>query len=341
MIRLALSAAILATLGAAPAAWAQAAPPGAETDSGAIVTLQAENDAVSTLKGTSDQYYTSGLRLGYVSGVNEIGLANDIGAAIWGAGTSRLSIDLSQAIYTPRNTQISPPNPQDRPYAGVLLASFGVVHDTATTRDQLALGLGVAGPAALGRQVQNGFHSLISDPDNKGWRYQVPDQPAISIAASRIWRLPLGDVFGLQTDALPSAGGTLGDVRIALQGGALLRIGEGLESDFGPTRIAAGPAGAAMNGGDAFVTVAPVSWSLFAGVDGQAVAYDYAIDGAAFRTNSPRAHRVWDQGGMIAGASILWHGVRITYTQDWRTQETAHAKAGLFNFGSLSAAVRF
>ena len=31
------------------------------------LTIQWENDAASTLKGTSDQYYTNGLRIGWTS----------------------------------------------------------------------------------------------------------------------------------------------------------------------------------------------------------------------------------------------------------------------------------
>jgi lipid A 3-O-deacylase len=50
---------LAAGLAASPAA--QAAEP---LDQQSIWTFQVENDAVSTLQGTSDQYYTSGLRLG-------------------------------------------------------------------------------------------------------------------------------------------------------------------------------------------------------------------------------------------------------------------------------------
>lgn len=35
-------------------------------------TLQGENDAVTTLKGTSDQYYTSGLRINWTSGTDNL-----------------------------------------------------------------------------------------------------------------------------------------------------------------------------------------------------------------------------------------------------------------------------
>ena len=36
-------------------------------DTSNIVTVQVENDAVSAFRGTSDQYYTSGRRVGWTS----------------------------------------------------------------------------------------------------------------------------------------------------------------------------------------------------------------------------------------------------------------------------------
>ena len=51
---------------------------------GSIWTFQVENDAVSTLSGTSDQYYTSGLRLGWTSGADAVDFGSSIGHAVWG-----------------------------------------------------------------------------------------------------------------------------------------------------------------------------------------------------------------------------------------------------------------
>ena len=153
---------------------AQAAPP---EDPHGIATLQVENDAVSTLRGTSDQYYTSGLRAGYTTGTTGLpDWLNRAGNAVWGDGVQRVSIDLSQSIFTPRNTQINPPDPKDRPYAGYLRVSAMVLHDDDNSRGVLGVSLGIVGPAALGRQVQNGFHNLIGDTPNKGWEQPVAER---------------------------------------------------------------------------------------------------------------------------------------------------------------------
>jgi hypothetical protein len=330
---LALIPAVMAGTAAAQTA-PTAAPPPADTSS--IWTIQVENDAVSTFKGTSDQYYTSGLRLGWTSGADAIDPVAALGHDIWGNGTTRVSLGLTQSLFTPRDTQIDPPNPRDRPYTGELLLTGGLIHDTADTRDVVSLSLGIVGPGALGEEVQNGFHNIIGDTPNRGWHYQVQDQPAVNLLVQRTYRLPIADLGPFETDVLPSATAAAGDVRDYLQFGSILRIGQGLNSDFGTARIEPG-----LNGSDAYTNTQPIAWYVFGGADGQAVGYDVSLDGSTFRNNTPSVHRIWDVGEFEGGAALLWHGLRFTYTQTWQTQEFRGAKAGLFNFGSLAVSAKF
>jgi hypothetical protein len=305
-------------------------------DQQSIWTIQVENDAVSTQSGTSDQYYTSGLRLGWTSGQDAVDPIAAWGHAIWGGGTTRLSIDLSQSLFTPKQTQLDPPDSQDRPYAGELIVTGGLIHDSSWTRDVVSVSLGVIGPAALGRQVQNGFHSIIGDTPNRGWHYQLPDQPAFQFLGQRTWRLPIADLGVMDADVLPSATASVGDIRDYVQLGGVIRFGQGLDSDFGTARIEPG-----LNGSDAYSNTQPIAWYGFAGVDGQAVGYDVTLDGSTFRNNSPSVSRIWDVGELEAGAAILLYGLRVTYTQTWQTQEFLHQKSGLFNFGSIAVSAKF
>jgi hypothetical protein len=247
-----------------------------------------------------------------------------------------VSLELSQSLFTPRDTQLDPPNPDDRPYAGVLLLTGGLIHDSGSAQDLAALSLGVVGPAALGEIVQNGFHSIIGDTPNRGWHYQIQDQAAFNLLLQHTWRLPVADLGGVQIDVLPSGALAAGDVRDYVQLGGLARIGQGLNSDYGPARIEPG-----LNGTDAYTPTAPLVWYVFAGVDGQAVGYDVTLDGSSFRNHSPSVDRNWDVGELEGGLAAIWYGVRVSYTQTWQTQEFKGAKGGLFNFGSLALSVGF
>ena len=305
-------------------------------DTANIVTLQVENDAVSTLHGTSDQYYTSGLRLGYVGGTDQVpAFLENAGHAIWGDGVQRLSLDISQSIFTPRNTQTPNPSQQDRPYAAVLGVTGGLIHDTDTARTVLSVEIGVLGPYAQGEEVQNGFHNIIGDTPNRGWSTQLRNEPIFEITPERTWRVPIAQTYGVSFDALPSVTVGVGNLRDYAQAGLVFRMGQGLNSDFGVARIRPG-----ISGTDAYTPTQDFSWYVFAGADAQAVGIDITLNGNTFpggRHASPK----WDVGELEAGAAVIFRGVRITYAQTWQTQEFRTAKSGLFNFGSLAASVRF
>lgn len=334
-VRLALAFAsfVVPSLGAVRAF---ALPP---QDPNNIVTIQVENDAVSTLMGTSDQYYTSGLHVAWTSATDDYGVARpiqDFGHAIWGAGVQRVSIGLDQSIFTPHDTQISPPDPDDRPYAADLIATIRLITDKDTSRSFVGFDFGVVGPYAQGEEVQNGFHDLIGDTRNQGWDYQLPNSPVFQLEAGRIWRLPIAEIYGIEADTLPQVYGEAGSLRDALLLGGQVRIGQGLTADYGVPRIEPG-----MSGLDAYVRVRPISWYVFGGVDGQAVAFDETIAGSTFRDPSRHADEIWDVGEFEAGAAVIWRGVRLSYSQTWQTQEFRGARSGLFNFGSAALSFKF
>ena len=324
------------------AATAQAQGAGQGLDTRGIYTFNIENDAVSTLRGTSDQYYTSGLRLGYTSGENQLPetMAN-IGRFVWGDGVQRVSIDINQSIFTPRNTQLNPPDPHDEPYAAQLAFNLALITDQPVfaqsgNRSTLGATFGVVGKAAGGHVVQNGFHSIIGDTPNRGWSSQLNDEPSIQINAGRTYRFALLTAAGLEIDALPSVFGNAGITYDYAQLGFALRLGQGLASDYGTPRILPG-----LSGTDAYKAVRPFSWYFELGADGRAVAHDVFLDGNTFRNNSPHVSKKWDVGELVAGVGVLYRGVRITYTQTWQTNTFNGQKGGLFNFGSLALSTKF
>ena len=132
-------------------AHAQTAAPIPPPDPATIITLQTENDVV----GRTNRNYTAGLRLGITLPTGLMpDFVSEVGRGLIGDGQQRISLDVAQALFTPRNTNLVTPNPNDRPYAAVLTAQLNLVHDTDTARTILGLGLGVLGPAALGEELQ-------------------------------------------------------------------------------------------------------------------------------------------------------------------------------------------
>ncbi len=318
--------------GCLAASAAVAIPP---DDPNSIWTLQGENSSITT-SSLTDRYYTNGLRLGWTSGTDQVpGFLANFGRFVWGDGRQRIAFDLSQQIYTPADTQLVIPNPNDRPYAGVLLGNFSLLSDTDNTRSVLGLSLGVVGPGSGGEALQNSFHNLIGQTHDLGWAFQIQNTPAYQVFGERTWRFPIARLGALETDALPELTGALGNLRTYAQLGSTFRIGQGLDSDFGVARIRPG-----LSGSDAFVPTRPFVWYVFAGVNGQAVAYDLLLEDSPFR-GGPHVQGIWDVGEFQGGIAFMAFGMRLTYTQVVQTQEFKHQHGGLHQFGSLALSIRF
>jgi hypothetical protein len=311
---------------------AQAAPP---PDPSSIWTLQDENASISTASLT-DRYYVNGLKLGWTSPTDAVpAFLATLGHTLWDEGQQRIGFSVTQQIYTPADTQLTVPDPRDRPYAGLLLGNFSLLSDTDTSRSVLMLSVGVAGPGAGGEGIQNGFHDLIGQGEVHGWNAQISNTAAFEVLSGRTWRLPIAQFAGLETDALPSLTAAAGDVRDYVQAGVTVRLGQGLNSDFGAPRLLPG-----LSGGDAYVETRPFAWYVFAGLDGQAVGYDLLLQSSPFR-GGPHVDLVWDVGEAQAGLAILAYGMRFSFTWVAQTQEFQGQHGGLHQFGSGALSVKF
>jgi len=314
------------------AATARAAMPVADPQ--AIFTFQGENSSISSAKLT-DRYYTNGVHVGWTSPTAFAPAFDGIGQALFGEGQPRVSVDVTQQMFTPANTTARLPPRGDRPYAGLLLLQLSESSETATSRGTVTIDLGMIGPSALASQVQNDFHDIIGQGHDGGWSSQVRDQAVFNTEASKVWRVATGAVGGLQTDVLPELGMELGTWRVAADATVNARIGSGLEADFGAPRIRTAAGGTAFRAPDGF------GWYVFAGVGGQAVAHDSTLQGSTFRTAARGVAPTPLVGQGQIGLAVLTHGMRITYTQVLQTQEFKHQHGGPHQFGALALSVRF
>jgi lipid A 3-O-deacylase len=306
----------------------------ARPDPSTIITGQGENDMLS---GT-DRFYTSGVRFGITLPTGQLpGFASNLGHGLWGEGQQRLAFDITQNMFTPRITQSAQANPRDRPYAAILLGTASLLQDGDNTRNIISLGVGAIGPPALGEEAQNTVHRIVRAKTTKGWDNQLPGQPVIQLTADRIWRMPITPSGSpLEADVLPELTGGLGTWRIYAQAGAQFRIGQGLDADFGGARIRPG-----LSGGDAFNASRPFAWYIFAGVDGQAVAWDETLNGEPF-ASTRHVSRVPLVAEFQAGLVVMvTNNIRASFAHVWQTHEFYGQYGHLFQFSSAALSVKF
>jgi lipid A 3-O-deacylase len=296
-----------------------------------------ENDSLKLVGPRTDRWYTSGIRLGWSSGEGRLpeplAWVDDGLAGLLGPANTRWSFSLGQNFFTPVDKRRRDPDPRDRPYAGLLYGTVGLDRRTWDTVDRFEVQFGVIGPASFGRDAQSFVHHIINDPVPQGWGKQIRNEPVVNLNAERIWRLPVAATEFADVDVLPALGAQLGTIRVAASAGARVRLGQGLERDFGAPRIRPTIADAPPPVGEGF------GWYVFGGVGGYAVGRDITLDGNTWRDSRSVDHRPF-VADLEVGAAVFWYNVRLSYTQVWRTKEFVSQRSG-FTFGAVSLAFSF
>ncbi|MEM9939756.1 MAG: lipid A deacylase LpxR family protein [Pseudomonadota bacterium] len=303
--------------------------------SNGVWSLTSEND----LFGGTDRNYSNGLRIERVTPANEVTpvldwIANRIPILDLDRTELRQGFALSHMIFTPEDITLETPDPADRPYAGWLYFSGTVVATTGNTQDILQTNIGIVGPSAGGKFVQENWHELINAIEPRGWESQLKDEFGLEITAQRMRRfdgplLPLG----LESDYGVHGGVTLGNVRTYASLGATARVGFDLGADFGPPRIRPALAGAGT-----FRPDQELGGYLFAGFEGRGVARDMFLDGNLWR-DGPRVEDRRDWVGDAQFGVALYRGdVQVAFTYVHRTEEFK-AQAGPQRFGAVSISI--
>lgn len=247
---------------------------------------------------------------------------------------------VGQSIFTPENKKLVPPDASDRPYAGWLYGGASLYRETATTLDRATLTLGVVGPGAGGRKVQNGWHSytsaFIGAPQVLGWSYQLKNEPGIVLSEERKWRFATG-IGPFEADLLPEVNASLGNIFTYAGAGAVVRFGQRLRADWGQPRIQ--PALSGSDFVDRKVLQDGPAWYVFVGGEARAVARNIFLDGNTFESG-PSVDKKPIVGDFTAGAAVVAHALRLGVSYTYRTEEFDGQK-GADNFMTLSLSLQF
>ena len=285
---------------------------------GGLVNLLVENDVIA---GT-DRNYTSGVMLNYVSNINEgPRRLRDLGIRFPGIEIDdrmHVAVSLGHEIYTPTDIESREFLEDDRPYAGHVYLAAGFTTDNPEEIETWRLALGLVGPGARAEVIQNNLHREIGSPEAQGWDYQLKNEYVLSVAyekkwlnlaRSRAWR----DV--LQADFLPHASFSIGTPKTYAGFGGMVRLGHGLERDYGPPRVRP-----SLPVSQFYDPEGSASWYFFTGIDLQFIAHNLFLDGNNFRNSHSvdRRYFVADvQSGFVWNTSRF----RLAYSLVYRTRE--------------------
>ena len=245
--------------------------------------FQYENDLVFN----SDSEYTSGIKLENIYSIKNI-------SSSWlkipfyydEKNYHFTSLGISQQIFTPKDTTSKNVVVNDRPYAGWLYLDFGLHESTEDELYSFSLQFGVVGPGSLAEQSQKEIHRIRHLYIPQGWDNQLKNELGINLIAQHKWLLKTDTIYGIDSNFIPFAEASLGNVKTYARVGMLMRFGINPGSDFGSSSIDVGGAnGIPTVPGSLFTDGKDWSFSINLALAGTAVAHDIFLDGNTFKSS--------------------------------------------------------
>jgi hypothetical protein len=162
-----------------------------------------------------DRYYTNGIFLSFSYLSKERKEKVEKMLFEWSVG---------HQMYTPHKASVSSINEHDRPFAGYLFASFAA-HKVYKNNSAIktCLQLGVLGPNAFSKELQNLIHDLYGFKETVGWKYQIKNALAVNINTA--FNLFLAKDQTNHFDISWINTGKIGTVFTSISSGFLTRIG--------------------------------------------------------------------------------------------------------------------
>lgn len=226
-------------------------------------------------------------------------------------------LTLGQGMYTPSDWRLENPDPNDRPYAGVLVT--GVTYN-GRDRDSMrstTLNVGIVGPSALAQETQSLVHHVVGGRRFAGWDHQLRDEPVFRVLQQRMYkRTRIG--AAAMADVIFHYGGSVGNLTTFVNAGAEIRFGSWFPDNFGSAPSLPVYENAAPSIGPLYSE--RMRLHGFIALDVRYVIRDITLDGNTFKDSASvdRKELVADLG---IGIAAHWGNWKIAFARYFRTRE--------------------
>lgn len=243
--------------------------------------IGAQTDNDSYLLQGSDRYYTDGYYMYYrhaLSTGNSPSLQNKV-----------LGFEFGQKIFNPQSGSIADiqgadhPDLVDRPFAAYLYvgSTLNLLYKNESSL-KLSAQIGVVGPAALGKQIQDWVHDNFGFYHPSGWEYQINNDAELNLSAEYKRLLARTESLDVSLDAY----GNLGNGFSGAGVGPIFRLGnfnQLFNSVTTQSTVTQNTSVAPLHKNEIFFYYKPML---------NYVAYDATIQGSLFKKRSPNSMEI-------------------------------------------------
>lgn len=121
-------------------------------------------------------------------------------------------LKFAQEIYTPQHKKNIDPIDGERPYSGYLYAGIEKKKPIDNENRYIyGVDVGIVGPAALGQQIQCGFHKAVGQACPSGWHNQLDNEPVVTLKGAIEVERPT-ELFFTETNLITHIQGKVGNL---------------------------------------------------------------------------------------------------------------------------------
>jgi hypothetical protein len=246
-------------------------------------------------------------------------------------------VSISQLIITPIDTTLSTPQYNDIPYAGYLALNGYLFEWDEKSFNEFRLELGVAGKEAQAKEMQDAFHSIISNPHAKGWDTQISTRYTINALyryGETSWKSNKV-ASSLSMDWFNHAGFEFGNYNIKAFGGTMFRIGENYTQNFNVHYPYLKEEASLLKSRKKHHGF---GWSLSTGINGELVGYSYIIDQAQ-KEGYDISNKVFN-ASLYLGVEFYYNVHKLAYFYQSHSPYT-NEQSGADTYGSFMYSYQF
>ncbi|WP_232322012.1 lipid A deacylase LpxR family protein [Photobacterium jeanii] len=300
-------------------------------DTKQTVSFSMENDGIVQ----QDKNYTNGIFLDYASAaskdINQTAPSPFATVASWlplhDDSWQGWRISLGQQMWTPSDITLTTPQPNERPYAGLLYLDFGVHQFNHQATDKLTLKLGTVGPNSFAEDAQKFVHRITPSEQPKGWDYQIDNQVIVNLNYEGQRLLHRASTpLGRQWEFTGVGRLDVGNFRSEAAIGGMFRWGKNLTDNMGAASFST-----SQFSDVAMLSASQSGYFLFAGVEGRYRFNDITIEGDKPQEVDDVTLQHW-QAGVVAGVTFYrqrW-GINLTMAANSKNYQEDNLDVNLF-----------